>query len=136
MEVNCPAEQKERLQMKYNRVLISFSYAMALGLSLTLIAPDTRAETVSLTCTVVRLEGKPEAADTSTLKIDFDAKVATWNGQTGPVLLNEKRPDIVLFLGWVNSRTATFYRDTGVFGYSVRAADGSHYARSSNCRKS
>jgi hypothetical protein len=84
---------------------------------------EARAETISLTRVLDRLGGHAEAADTSTLKIDFDAKVATWNGQTGPITLNQERPDIVLFLGWVNSRSATFYRDTGKFGYSVRKYD-------------
>jgi hypothetical protein len=111
--------------------------AWVFGLTLMLMTSEVRAETVSLTCVLDRLGGHAEAADTSTLKIDFDAKVATWNGQTGPITLNKERPDIVLFLGWVNSRTAVFYRDTGNFGYAVRASDGSRwYARSSTCRKS
>jgi hypothetical protein len=123
--------------MRYARVLISFSCALAFGLTLILIAPEARAETVSLTCVLDRLGGHAEAADTSTLKIDFNAKVATWNSQTGPIILNKERPDIVLFLGWVNSRNAVLYRDTGTFGYSVRAPDGGRwYARSSKCQKS
>ena len=123
--------------MRNTRGLISNSCALAFGLTAILIAPEARAETVSLTCALDRAEGPAEASDITTLKIDFNAKTATWNGQTGPITLNAERPDIILFPGWVNARNAVFYQDTGVFGFSVKAADESRwYARSSMCRKS
>ncbi len=95
-------------------------------------APDAHAETTNLTCVVDRLSGPAAPDETFTIQVDYDAKVATWNGQTRPITPTAK--DTFLLLGW-SPRTAVIQRDTGKFGFDVKSPDGSRwYARSSTCR--
>jgi hypothetical protein len=116
---------------QFKALALSLTFAMSAVAS---FAPEARAESANLTCTVDRLAGKPVAADTFTIQVDYGAKLATWNGQTRPI--KETLNDTFLLLGW-SPRSAVLNRDTGKFGFDVKADDGTRwYARSSTCRAS
>ena len=115
----------EECAMKFVRVLSS--YRLALGIGFMMATGEARAEPMSLTCTQRR-----DPAIKENLRIDLDARTATWINTSGPIEIGK---DTISFLGWQNIK-GTLDRISGDFATTFTGSDGRGQFMQFNCQKS
>lgn len=111
------------------RCLTVLGRTALIGAAMLATSVAANAEPTTLNCTLIG----PNGGDSDVLKIDAAANTATWKTETGKIQVQE---DNILFLGWHSFDVASFDKQTGNFGYSVKTADGQRrFTQTRACQK-